>query len=147
MTAVLYIIMRNDLMSMNSGKAIAQGSHASNAFVRHIYEFERDLNSRPKSTIHESNILRGFKEWENSTSQGFGTVLTLEAKMSDIEDTVSIFKSLKYVADVIHDPTYPILDGEVVHHVPLNTCAYVFVPSKEDDEFASTLLKRFPLHR
>ena len=30
---VLYILMRNDMKSMNPGKAMAQASHASNAFV------------------------------------------------------------------------------------------------------------------
>jgi hypothetical protein len=54
---------------------------------------------------------------------------------------------MRYVAGVVHDPTYPIVDGDVVHHIPLDTCAYVFVPNKEKDEFASMMLKRFPLHR
>jgi hypothetical protein len=53
---------------------------------------------------------------------------------------------MEYIADVVHDPTYPILDGEVVHHIPLDTCAYVFVPNKENDKFASTILKKFSLH-
>ena len=30
---VLYILMRKDLKSMNPGKAMAQASHAANAFV------------------------------------------------------------------------------------------------------------------
>ena len=33
MTPVLYILMRTDMDSMNPGKAMAQASHASNAFV------------------------------------------------------------------------------------------------------------------
>ena len=147
MTAVLYILMRNDLASMNPGKAIAQGSHAANAFVRHFHAHAQKYNS---TTVHEgiqTATMHGFNEWENSTYQGFGTVLTLEAKMADITPVVSIFTGMGYVADVVHDPTYPIVDGEVVHHIPLDTCAYVFVPNKEKDEFASMLLKRFPLHR
>ena len=87
-----------------------------------------------------------FNEWERATTQGFGTVLILEAKMVDINTAVSIFKSMGYVAGIVHDPTYPIVDGEVVHYIPLDTCAYVFIPNKEQDEFASMLLKRFPLH-
>lgn len=147
MTAVLYILMRNDLNSMNAGKAIAQGSHASNAFVHHFHGFAQEYNAK---TVHEgihTATMNGFNEWENSTQQGFGTVLTLEGRMSDFYPIVNIFKSLGYIANVVHDPTYPIVDGEVVHHIPLDTCAYVFVPNKEKDEFASTLLKRFNLHR
>lgn len=147
MTAVLYILMRNDLASLNPGKAIAQGSHAANAFVYHFHGYAQKYNS---TTAHESiqtATMNGFNEWENSTHQGFGTVLTLEARMADINPVVSIFKSMGYVAGVVHDPTYPIVDGDVVHHIPLDTCAYVFVPNKEKDEFASMLLKKFSLHK
>ena len=147
MTAVLYILMRNDLTSMNPGKAIAQGSHAANAFVHHFHGYAQKYNS---TTVHEgiqTATMNGFNEWENSTHQGFGTVLALEARMADINPVVSIFKSLNYVAGIVYDPTYPIVDGDVVHHIPLDTCAYVFVPNKEKDDFASMLLKRFPLHR
>ena len=147
MTAVLYILMRNDLASMNTGKAIAQGSHAANAFVHHFHGYAQKYNS---TTVHEgiqTATMNGFNEWENSTHQGFGTVLTLEARMADITPIVSIFKGVGYVAGVVHDPTYPIVDGEVVHHIPLDTCAYVFVPNKEKDDFASAGLKKFPLHR
>jgi hypothetical protein len=91
--------------------------------------------------------MNGFNEWEQSTTQGFGTVLALEARMADIIPVVSIFNAMGYVAGVVHDPTYPIVDGEVVHHIPLDTCAYIFVPNKEKDEIATVLLKRFPLHR
>lgn len=146
MTAVLYILMRNDLASMNAGKAMAQASHASNAFVQHFHAYAQKYNSTVVHEEIEISTMHGFNEWENSTQQGFGTVLVLEGRMNDVSPIVNIFKSMGYVAGVVHDPTYPLLDGEVVHHVPLDTCAYVFVPSKEKDEFANTLLKRFPLH-
>ena len=44
MTAVLYILMRNDLNSLNSGKAMAQASHASNAFVSHFHAYMQNIN-------------------------------------------------------------------------------------------------------
>lgn len=147
MTAVLYILMRNDLNSMNAGKAIAQGSHAANAFVQHFHGFAQEYNSKSKQSHFESATMKGFNEWENSTTQGFGTVLVLEANMPSIYATVNSFKGLGYITDVIHDPTYPIVDGEVVHHIPLDTCAYAFVPNKETDQHASSILKQFPLHR
>ena len=145
-TPVPYILMRNDLSSLNAGKAMAQASHASNAFVAHFHRYAQDYNSKPVHTETETSTMTGFADWENSTAQSFGTVLVLAAKMPDIKATVDIFKGVGYIADVIHDPTYPIVDGEVVHYVPLDTCAYVFVPSKETDVIASALLKRFPLH-
>lgn len=147
MTAVLYILMRNDMASMNSGKAIAQGSHASNAFVHHFHGFAQEYNSKAVHEGIETATMNGFNEWENSTRQGFGTVLTLEGRMSEFQPVVNIFKSLGYVAGVVHDPTYPLVDGEVVHYLPIDTCAYVFVPNKETDEFAAALLRKFSLHR
>lgn len=147
MTAVLYILMRNDLNSMNAGKAIAQGSHASNAFVQHFHGFAQEYNSKSKHSSLETETMKGYNEWETSTNQGFGTVLVLEASIYSIYTVVNSFTGLRYITDVIHDPTYPIVDGDVVHHIPLDTCAYVFVPNKETDQNASSILKQFPLHR
>ena len=56
---VLYILMRTDMDSMNPGKAMAQASHASNAFV---YRWGKE---------------KAVKEWQGETQQGFGTVLVL----------------------------------------------------------------------
>lgn len=145
-TPVLYILMRNDLASLNSGKAMAQASHASNAFVAHMKNFAQEFNENPVHIEIEMESLNGFAEWENATTQAFGTVLVLAAKMAEIKSTVDVFKAMGYTADVIHDPTYPIVDGEVAHYIPLDTCAYVFIPSKEDDFMAAAVLKRFPLH-
>jgi peptidyl-tRNA hydrolase len=146
MTAVLYIIMRNDLSSMNSGKAMAQASHASNAFVHHFNRYAQNYNAKPTHDGIEASTMKGFNEWENSTRQGFGTVLVLSAKMPEISSVIEIFSHLGYLANTIHDPTYPIVDGEIVHHIPLDTCGYVFVPNKEEDIIANTILKKFPLH-
>ena len=132
-TPTLFILMRNDLGSMNPGKAIAQGSHAANAFTKRVGYLQSPLYM--------------FRDWENATPQGFGTVLTLEGKMRDIYATVDMMKSLSYVTDIIHDPTYPIIDGEIVHHIPLDTCAYVFVPDKDTDMVARTILSQYQLHK
>jgi len=144
---VLYILMRNDIDSMNTGKAIAQGSHASNAFVHHFHAFSQEANARPVNSGVCTASIKAFSEWERSTAQGFGTVLTLEGKMSEISTTISVFKALGYVAGVIHDPTYPILDGEIVHHIPLDTCAYIFIPDKETDPIVKHLVGHYKLHR
>lgn len=145
-TPVLYILMRNDLNSLNAGKAMAQASHASNAFVAHMQNFAQEYNENPVHVGIETATLSAFSNWENETAQAFGTVLVLAAKIQEIKTTVDIFKAMGYVAGVIHDPTYPLVDGEVVHYIPLDTCAYIFVPSKEDDFMTSAVLKRFPLH-
>jgi len=150
MTAVLYLIMRNDLSSMNAGKLAAQASHGSNAFVHHFHAYMQDANAKPVSRVSLSDVEatnKAFYEWENATSQGFGTVLVLEAKMKDVYPVIDLFAKNDHIAGIIHDPTYPIVDGEIVHHIPLDTGAYVFVPNKEESQFASNLLKHFPLYR
>lgn len=144
---VLYLIMRNDLNSLNCGKLVAQGSHASNAFVKHFEQRMQHINAYADITTQDNEIMNGFRSWEHSTAQGFGTVLVLEAPMKDIQPRIDMFKTMGYIADIVFDPTYPILDGSVVHHIPLDTCAYVFVTDKDTDLIAKTLLCSFPLHK
>ena len=126
---VLYILMRTDMDSLNPGKAMAQASHASNALV---YRWGKE------------NIV---KEWQGETQQGFGTVLVLGVtgdEMYKVVDTVKEdlrFKEEVY-ADIIHDPTYPVQDGEVVHHIPVDTCGYVF----GDTDSLEDLLGEYELH-
>jgi peptidyl-tRNA hydrolase len=150
MTAVLYLIMRNDIASMNPGKLAAQASHGSNAFVHHFHAYSQEQNMKPATDKHYAQFVIntfGFNEWENATPQGFGTVLVLEAKMHEIYAASQSMGAHGYVSGIIHDPTYPILDGEVVHHIPLDTGAYVFVPNKEKDFVASSFLRNFKLYR
>ena len=65
---ILYILMRNDMDSMNPGKAMAQASHAANAFVANdIWEMEQ----MPDGIVDLKN------QWQNETTQGFGTVIVL----------------------------------------------------------------------
>lgn len=144
MTHVLYILMRNDIASMNPGKAMAQASHASNAFVKQTEDY---IRSFIQHNLRIEVLNKHFWDWQNETRYGFGTVLVLEGRMTDFKPVVSTFKALDYMTDVIVDPTYPIVDGEIVHHVSLETCAYVFVPNKETDHTASTLLRKFSLHK
>lgn len=148
MTPVLYILMRNDLDSMNCGKAIAQGSHASNAFVHEYHAFMQKVNGNSKKydMAHVEELNHAFTEWENSTEQGFGTVLVLEGKYKNIKNTVDTLDDFGYISGMVFDPTYPILDGESIHHIPLETCGFVFVTDKEKDAKAKQFLGEYELH-
>jgi len=113
-TLVLYILMRTDLDSLNPGKAMAQANHAFGALKNCI----------------RSKILRqkDYLAWQETTPQDFGTVIVLGGNEGEIQvalDNIHRFK-LPVVAGWVHDPTYPIRDGEVTHLIPLNTCAFVF---------------------
>ena len=130
---VLYILMRTDLESLNPGKMAAQASHASNAFV-HAWD-ERD---------HDSDVDDLGVKWLTSTKQGFGTVLVLGVNEKQMRIAVEVAQQLEYPAEVIHDPTYPIRDGEVCHFLPIDTCAYVF--GDKDDPILKSILGNFNLH-
>jgi peptidyl-tRNA hydrolase len=148
MNETLYIIMRTDLDSMNQGKSIAQGSHATSAFHRQMLNLKKACLGGGTGDVATSRaMLDAYSRWETQTKQGFGTVLVLDGgDVEDIIDLVDDSVQLGYAAAVVHDPTYPIVDGNVVHRIPLDTCAYVFVPNRITDETARNLLGSYPLH-
>ena len=144
---VLYILMRNDLPSMNAGKAMAQASHASNAF----------LHTAPDNDMVDM--------WTKQTDQGFGTVLVLAVNEREMYAAADMARNLGFTSGIVHDPTYPILVphelgeamaavdnpdaftvGEARNYVtiPLDTCAYVF--GNKNNAILSAILGRFPLH-
>jgi hypothetical protein len=141
---ILYIIVRNDLPSLNAGKAMAQASHASNAF------------------IHKYGKTSDAKLWAAETPQGFGTVIVLSANQAQILEVCK--NKTDCLFDVIIDPTYPYIvnteiaglidkslhtvdpivkqDGTVVLHRKEITCAYIFGEKIVVKEH----VKHLPLH-
>lgn len=111
---VLYILMRTDLESMNAGKAVAQGAHAANQFTD-----QTDV----KSVSHDTLV--AYNDWLESCI-GFGTTITLSVDVAELGVTWARAMEAGFLAGIVHDPTYPIKDGETVHHIPLDTCGYVF---------------------
>ena len=135
MTPILYILMRTDMDSMNPGKAMAQASHASNAFVS---------NAEPGYNIDEEL----FNAWQQSTPQGFGTVLVLgvnEAQMRTAVEVAESFGVDKFPCDIIHDPTYPLQDGDTTHFIPVDTCGYIF--GDKEDPLLEAIIGKFELHQ
>lgn len=127
----LYILMRTDLDSMNAGKAMAQSNHAYGAL---------------KKVIREALFMQpSYLEWMNQTEQEFGTTIVLGANQNEITDVIrrrDRFYNRSLVAGWVHDPTYPVRDGEMTHLIPLSTCAFVF--GCEDD--AKALVRLLSLH-
>ena len=115
----LYILMRTDLASMNSGKGMAQATHAANQMV---FEGQASNDAVAKAYLDE---------WQNQTGAGFGTCIVLGAKIAEIEETIGYAVNDGKIGGVVHDPTYPLRDGEVVHLIPLDTCGYLF--GRKDD--------------
>ena len=134
MTPVLYILMRTDLDSMNPGKAMAQASHAGSVF---------EHNAEPGYNVDE----KLFEEWRQSTTQGFGTVLVLGVNEDQMRTAVEVAESFgvdTFPCGIIHDPTYPLQDGDITHFIPLDTCGYIF--GDKDDPMLQAIVGNFELH-
>jgi peptidyl-tRNA hydrolase len=96
----VYVLVRTDLPSLNSGKAMAQSQHSGVQLA--VKYFDHPL----------------FKEYiSTGVEQGadnFNTTITLAAKIADIEDAIGKAKSLGYLCDIVVDPSYPFLvDSEL----------------------------------
>ena len=125
----LYILMRTDMASGTPGKMMAQASHASNAFVKRAFDVGEDISG-----------------WTNQTDQGFGTVIVLDGgNINDIRNSIDILYRNGYVCDVLLDPTYPLVDGNYTHLIPVETCAYVYV-HELNEQFAKMVLSKYELH-
>lgn len=123
MVPMLYILMRTDLDSMNSGKGMAQAAHAANQFVAHW----KGCN--------------GLDKWQTE-AEGFGTTIVLAVDSeADLQEYIIQAQGLGMAAGVTHDPSYPVRDGKAVHEIPVNTCGFVFSPNGP-----CNLLRRLSLH-
>ena len=119
---------------MNPGKAMAQASHAGSAFVH---------NAEPGYNVDEEL----FNAWKESTTQGFGTVLVIEVNEAQMRTAVEIAESFgvdKFPCDIIHDPTYPLQDGDITHFIPVDTCGYIF--GDKEDPLLESIVGNFELH-
>ena len=164
---VLYILVRTDLDSLNPGKLGAQTSHASNAFLhqwKRLCENMDDAGANYTGFEPIVNTHELINDWQNQTNQGFGTVLTLAATMSQMQFTVGAAERGGLLSGMVMDDTYPILvarelgeflkatypDGLVVGDggryvtIPLEACAYVF--ADKNDPYTSMLLGGYKLH-
>jgi hypothetical protein len=121
---------------MTSGRAMAQASHASNAFIK---RFGKD---------------KCVQKWQRETTQGFGTAIVLAANMYQIRKIMITLTNHKIKEEVI-DPDYVIsVSSEIFPYIASDkmsmfesveggkrylfhreevTCAYVFGTKEELD--------------
>ena len=134
----LYLLVRNDLPSMNTGKAIAQAAHAANQFI-----FEHGTNPH-------------VKRWQ-SEGIGFGTTITLSVNMVQLDSAINTNKAIyknSAFRGIVTDTTYPYIvnteiydlldinhhsgtsivkpNGDVVCFRNEDTCGYIFVVNGSD---------------
>lgn len=129
---ILYVFVRDCLNTMNSGRVAAQVSHAT-------------------SMLHETARSEPlFKEWKNTTSQGFGTTLVKgtgffikeddgkvkQTRVSWDEIRNSFYMMSDLVKDpicgIVTDPTYAVPDGDDFFHlVECETCIWALLDKKK----------------
>jgi hypothetical protein len=112
----LYILMRSDLDSLNPGKMVAQGAHAAN-------QFTHEMDNLVAMSGKDNHL---YNQWKTSTPDGFGVTICLDVTGYQLPLVVNLAKQAGIAAGVTHDPSYPLLDGKVLHSLPLDTCGYVF---------------------
>jgi len=115
-SVALYILMRTDLASLNPGKAVAQGSHATNLFVSQIEELRKGWPEAPN--------VEAYTAW--LADRGFGTAITLGVSGAVLTDIIGQAVDCGCIAGVCTDPTYPLRDGDVTHLLNLDTCGFIF---------------------
>lgn len=135
----LYILMRSDLDSLTPGRKMAMASHATNAFLKNVNQ------------TTDKRLSKLLDHWENETPQGFGTAIVLESKdVTPMYIAITSFKNAlqeyhKACAfGIVNDPDYIVKDGNIGHHISIDTCAYFFFDTLDTE--LKDLLSEFPLH-
>lgn len=135
---IQYVLMRSDMASQGPGRAAAQAAHCANHFH---HEMERQ---KARGALDEFTLAQ-YEAWQRETDQGFGTTIVLGVTEQQMRSAVEILTNMGYQTGITHDPTYVLPDGDTVHLIPVDTCAWVFVPNKYDDEMSRLVLQNFPL--
>lgn len=113
---ILYVLMRTDLPDYKSGKSMAQANHAGTKFMAECSKLDRET--------HRS-ILCHVEEWLDE-GDGFGTCVVLGVTRRAMFTHLQQAHLGGLMHGLVHDPSYPILDGDIIQHLPVDTCAYVF---------------------
>ncbi len=110
---ILYLIMRTDLDSLGPGKGMAQACHAYGAV---------------KKVVRQQLVIKyDFLAWMSQTDQEFGTTIVLGGTVHEIDTLLhKAAQNNEMASGWVHDPTYPVSDGDIIHVLPLDTCGFLF---------------------
>lgn len=143
----VYVLVRNDLPSMNPGKAMAQVHHAG---VQMMSKYQDD-------TMVREYLATGI----DNKADHFNTTLVLSASLTQIENALRIAQMFDTVCDAIWDPTYPfIVDSELAPFLEENpnltkvsdtlfvreeiTCGWILMD--RNVPYLRSIVAAFPLH-
>ena len=150
----LYILMRNDIQSMNPGKAMAQAAHASNEFVGNYGDLDTVRNNWMGSNPHIE------------AKRHFGTTIVLAVNYEQLISVLELAFTKKVPCGQVWDETYPFqTTHEIASLIPHDrqsapaiykdngqvtmfrnelTCGYVFVVDGSSNQ--EELVGHLPLH-
>lgn len=89
----VYVLVRNDLPSMNPGKAMAQVQHSG---VQMMVKYKNDK-------LVKEYVDKGIEQGADC----FNTTLVLSASLQQIQNAVNIATMCNAVCDTVLDPSYP----------------------------------------
>ena len=124
---ISYCLVRVDAPDFNLGKACAQTNHCGT-------QMTEELKGKDDKALHKL-----YKQWQEDRT--FGTCLTLAVNAAEMRVAVTVANMLGLHAGIVHDPTYPIRDGDNMIFAPVDTCAYIF--GRKSD--CSLIVGKFPL--
>lgn len=105
--AYLYLLVRNDLQSLNAGKAVAHGAHAANQFM---WKMERALHATSDTAESKLPIL-AYLEWlgegQEHRADGFGTTIALSVNLTQLQTVYNLGSRLGFETGLAWDPSYP----------------------------------------
>jgi len=119
MKPILYVLVRTDLDSMTPGRVAAQVGHAVSVF-----------HGMMERADPETDLFNMYTKWKSETPYGYGTKIILDGQNLDrlLEELYKIPGDLvSSLSRCITDPEYAVRDGEVIHILPVDTCAFAFV--------------------
>jgi len=123
----LYVIVRNDISSMNSGKSEAHSGHAASKFV---------LDSM-KNSVNKSEMY----EWAEEGG-GFGTQINLDGSLEDILSIENYLEDVEYESFVkelqtgkVVDPTYPYYDKVACEMATRKELTAFYIFGRSDNEY------------
>lgn len=137
---ILYVLMRRDVPDFLSGKAMAQANHAGTMFMRDVAR--RDRETYRSAGPEFEDFFKDFDEWLTA-GDGFGTCVVLSVASYEMRVSLAQAHLAGIQCGVVHDPSYPIRDGDQVQHLPVDTCAYLFGRQSR----LKPIVGRYPLFR
>lgn len=99
-----------------------------------------------KREIHP-DLIRSAEEWLKQ-SDGAGTKIVLDggSMRNDIEPLIERARSYGFLSGIYEDPEYPLVDGDILHVLPLKTCGWIYFPVSIHDGILYSEISKFQLY-